>query len=1261
MLRNNVQKWRHFIKWQGVVALAILVSLFPQVVAADDTSEVLTQRLLVDGRYAIVANGIGMTGSSSADIDLDVPGTVYKAYLYWAGYDDGSGDNTVSLQVDGGAVTPLTADETFTDLWFSSYDRYVYVKEVTGLVQSGDHTYTVANFSDSVHFRDGAGLLVVYEDAGLPYSRVEVKDGLDRMYRWWGSGARPESAVQCFDVPPHPYTRAMSLNIFGTGVDISGNDRPNALWYRTGDDSEKPVDMLDTPNDGPIDPDAIELQGPPNYPFQSVSGEEWDTYTNTLTIPADDTWVCLQVESAEYLNYQPASFAQMVAAATYEIGASIGDTVWFDADQDGIQDAGEAGLSNVTVWLYDDTDTLVDSTTTDGSGVYVFEDLEPGDYYLDFELPASYAFTDPNQGGDDAVDSDANTTTGETAVTTLEPGEVDMTWDAGLYLAPASIGDTVWEDQDQDGVQDGGEPGIAGVTVQLLNASDAVVATTTTDGSGNYLFSDVAPGDYRVEFILPTGYGFTTQDQGGNDTLDSDADPTTGKTDSTTLTAGESDLTWDAGLIALASIGDFVWRDLDTDGIQDVGEVGVDGVTVKLFRDGGDGSSDPSSTDDTQLDTTTTDASGAYAFTDLPPGDYFLEFESLIEVRFSPRDQGGDDTVDSDANPVNPVSGFATRARTPVTTLDPGEDDPTWDAGICCPPSELGNFVWEDQDLDGIQDAGEPGVSGVVVNLYSPGSDGEIGGGDDSFVISTTTGSTGYYTFTRLVPSQYYVEFVPSDDYAFTDQDQGSDDALDSDADTLGVTEVLTLPRGTFDYDWDAGLYKLGTIGNRVWTDLDRDGIQDTDGSDDYPHPVPMSGLVIELYQPGTDGQIDGGGDDDVLVDTTTTDASGYYTFTGLVAGDYFLKFYPRANHQITRQDVGGDDAVDSDADPTTGLTGLISLSTGEVDLTWDMGLYALAAVGDYVWEDADGDGVQDESESGIQGVTVTLYDTNDQLVDTTTTAADGFYYFTEVEPGDYYLVFTAPTGFHFTQQDQGGDETLDSDADPTTGETTSFNLDFAEVDVTWDAGLVSGVDFGDLPDSYGTLITSDGARHTSGSLYLGAAFDSDPDGNPTLDATGDDTGDGGDDEDGVIRDPLTLWQPSNTVNITVTVSGDSGYLVGWFDWNNDGDFLDTDEMFEFGSVSAGENVLQVQVSDEYNTGLPLNARFRLYPTEADPSPTGLVYDGEVEDYHWTFGPNAVTLTSLWGRARTFWLPGLFAALGGFVTLGLTLARRRKR
>jgi hypothetical protein len=79
------------------------------------------------------------------------------------------------------------------------------------------------------------------------------------------------------------------------------------------------------------------------------------------------------------------------------------------------------------------------------------------------------------------------------------------------------------------------------------------------------------PGDYYVEFIPPAGYIVSPQDQGGNDASDSDVNAVTGTTVITTLTAGENDLTWDAGLYQPASLGDLVWNDLDLDGVQDGG------------------------------------------------------------------------------------------------------------------------------------------------------------------------------------------------------------------------------------------------------------------------------------------------------------------------------------------------------------------------------------------------------------------------------------------------------------------------------------------------------------------------------------------------------------------------------------------------------------------------------------------------------------------------------------------------------------------
>jgi hypothetical protein len=108
----------------------------------------------------------------------------------------------------------------------------------------------------------------------------------------------------------------------------------------------------------------------------------------------------------------------------------------------------------------------------------------------------------------------------------------------------------VWLDANKNGVQDSGEAGVAGVTVKLLNAAGAEVATATTDANGNYLFQGLVPGNYSVKVIAPTGYTFTAADQGGNDALDSDVNQTTGITAQTTLVSGENDLSWDAGLVA---------------------------------------------------------------------------------------------------------------------------------------------------------------------------------------------------------------------------------------------------------------------------------------------------------------------------------------------------------------------------------------------------------------------------------------------------------------------------------------------------------------------------------------------------------------------------------------------------------------------------------------------------------------------------------------------------------------------------------------
>lgn len=381
----------------------------------------------------------------------------------------------------------------------------------------------------------------------------------------------------------------------------------------------------------------------------TVTGTPLPPSTGVLPEPTDD---------------DPSGYTPLVA--------SIGDRVWLDTDVDGVQDPDEPGVGGVTVRLLTPGDVVVATLTTLADGGYLFANLDPGTYVLEFVPPADHLVTDRDAGTDDAVDSDVDPATRRTVPTRLDGGENDVTWDLGLYQL-ASLGDHVWYDADLDGVQDPDEAPVAGSTVRLFTAGGASLASTTTDGSGGYRFTGLRPGGYVVQFDLPAGHTFTQRDAGvvlpNADQVDSDADVRTGQSPLVELSSGEDDPTIDAGVYQRAAIGDRVWDDLDADGVQDVGEAGVPGVVVSLY--GADGIA---------VDSTTTATDGTYHFTGLQPGVWSIGVSNLPSgAIITALDRGGDDAVDSD---VDVITG-----RAVDTTLAAGEDDPTWDAGIHRPPA----------------------------------------------------------------------------------------------------------------------------------------------------------------------------------------------------------------------------------------------------------------------------------------------------------------------------------------------------------------------------------------------------------------------------------------------------------------------------------------------------------------------------------------------------------------------------------------------
>lgn len=434
-----------------------------------------------------------------------------------------------------------------------------------------------------------------------------------------------------------------------------------------------------------------------------------------------------------------------------------------------------------------------------------------------------------------------------------------------------SIGNFVWNDVNGNGIQDGGELGISGATVKLLDAAcNAVIATTTTDGSGNYLFPGLPAGTYGVEFVTPAGFIASPSNQGGNDGVDSD--PIGGKACNIVLVQGENNLTIDAGFFAPGALGDRVWNDIDGNGIQGNGEPGIPGVTVRLLG----------ANCTTVLATTTTDVNGDYRFNNLPAGTYGVEFVTPAGMVASPDNVGPDD-IDSD-----PVNGKVCNIE-----LEPGETDLDIDAGFYATGS-IGDRVWNDFNNNGIQDPGEPGLPGVTVRLL----DTECG----SILATTTTDASGNYSFPGLAAGTYGVEFVAPAGFMASPENQGGDDALDSDPENGKVCNI-ELPQGGNIVTVDAGFYATISLGNLVWEDTNGNGLRD--GGE----PGIDNAEVCLFKDDNNDNVPDG-----AAIATTNTDGNGIYEFSNLLPGNYIVAVTTPAGY-VSSPVNGGDPDNDIDND----------------------------------------------------------------------------------------------------------------------------------------------------------------------------------------------------------------------------------------------------------------------------------------------------------------------------------------------------------
>ncbi len=362
--------------------------------------------------------------------------------------------------------------------------------------------------------------------------------------------------------------------------------------------------------------------------------------------------------------------------------AVIGDYVWHDKDGDGIQDTNEPGISGVKVHLYSVKRTIVKTVTTDNQGKYLFDEIEPGEYYLQFDLPDGYTdATDDNMGSDDSIDSDADGTNGylTTDYFIVDKRDTLNTLDAGFYKC-ANIGDLVWLDYHENNVYDSDENGINGLQVNLYRLYKGNwilwdfkytgINSNSICGDGYFSFC-TNPGTYYLKFVTPPNGLVPAQPFYGNDrTKDSDITNANGKgtTYSFKIYSGESNNTIDAGYYGMSTIkNSLVWLDDNYNGIRESEESGLPNTQVEIFNAYGD-----------LYSTTYTDENGEYNLDYLQAEDYYLKFNipgQYSSYTFTINNQG-DDNHDSD------VTGDYGYGTTDLFGLAPKENKEHQDAGL---------------------------------------------------------------------------------------------------------------------------------------------------------------------------------------------------------------------------------------------------------------------------------------------------------------------------------------------------------------------------------------------------------------------------------------------------------------------------------------------------------------------------------------------------------------------------------------------------
>jgi uncharacterized surface anchored protein len=687
---------------------------------------------------------------------------------------------------------------------------------------------------------------------------------------------------------------------------------------------------------------------------------------------------------------------------------------FLDSNGNGARDSGEPGLAGVEIRVADENGVLLSGLSGADGSFQICGLTDNGAFRVLETVPNGYTATAP-------ADRDISRHVfARNGAFIIELCDEDITGlDFGNRLIPNAIAGFKFEDLNVNGARDPGEPGLSGVTILLTPAGGGTARAAVTDVSGNFLFTDVAPGSYVLTEVVPTGFTQTMPP--------SDGIPVTLASGGTSI----GNVFGNFRGILTGTISGVKFLDTNGNGVLDPGEGGLTGVTITLTGGG-------------LTRSVVSGLDGSFSFAVVPFGTYTLSetlpagfqqttppapgtisatldfghqavtgllfgnraaLGSISGTKFNDvngngvldaaepglsgvtiqlRDSAGQITsVTTDASGGFSFTGLAvgaytlseivptgfvqTAPPTPGTfsmTLAPGQNATGFLFGNRAALGSIAGTKFNDANGNGARDTGEAGVSGVTIQLRN--SAGQLS--------TATTDASGNFSFTNLTAGAYVLsEVVPA----------GSVQTLPGGG--AGINITLTPGQNATNFLFGNQVAAPASISGLKFNDANGNGVRDTG-------ELALSGVSIQLKT--LSGQ--------TLL--ATTDSTGAFSFTGLAAGAYVLSEVVPAGYTQTAPPAPGTFTVTLAAgqNPTGFLFGNRAAGTG------------LGLISGTKYLDLNTNGIVDGIDRPQEGIVFVLTDANG-VTRQTTSAADGTFSFSNLPPGDYVLSEILPVNFFQT------------------------------------------------------------------------------------------------------------------------------------------------------------------------------------------------------------------------------------------------------